>query len=82
MKKQHTAWEILLIEGSFFYFICIFILAVVAAAFQVMAGLTPRQIVPIILTNAFSGVLGVFIYLRLKSGKSATALQWITECTL
>ncbi len=74
---KYTPWETLLINGSLFYFVSIFVLSFIAGLFQHLAGFSAEQVVSAVSTNAVSGVLGLVIYRRLKKRKSSGVLQWI-----
>lgn len=75
-RIHYTPWEALLIKGSFFYFVSILILSLLAGLFQFIAGLAPAQILSVVGTNSITGVFGYIIYRRLKARKTADILQW------
>ncbi len=76
-NKDYTPWEILLINGSIFYFSSYFVLSLIAGIFQYLAGFSLHQVFSAVGSNAVSPILGIVIYRRLKNRKSPKVLQWI-----
>lgn len=74
--REYTGWEILLIKGSFIYFLSLCILSPIAGLFQYLAGFGFGKIALVIGMNSVPAVFAFYIYKRLKIFKSVTALQW------
>jgi len=76
LHHNYTAWQVLLIKGSFFFFIYVILMTTVSCVFQIISKIKPEIIFATLVVNSLGVCISFFIFKRIKQLKNVTLLQW------